>query len=515
MSSSTGSGVERTPLRRDESSILRERNRLVRHFLDRSSHRSGYEIMDDRYASLGTTGTFRGPAIARRLYNKSRRDNQSGRRSVDNLVEFFKLSVTSVLTDDGEFPVNERTSLREPISEDKEFSDESGSLLETSAPGEDSTMKDDTFANFVEVWIGKPISYLLFFAPFAVISHYHGWGPQWIFWLNFLTMVPLASILGDFTEEAALHTNDVVGGLLNASFGNAVEVVVAIQALMNNEIRVVQSSMIGSIFSNLLLVLGMCFFFGGLYHLPDQRFSSLQAMSGMGLLALSSIAMILPTPFASYWDVEDEAVLSISRVAAVFLLLSYLQLLWFQLYTHKDSFEAEEPEENDDEEEEEEEEEATVSMSMALLGLGMTTGLVTIFSDYLVESIDGFCTESGISRTFVGLIILPIVGNAVEHITAVSVAMKNKMDLALGVAIGSSTQIALFVVPVTVIWGWFANKPMTLNFPVYEISLYILSIFTVSICLGTGKSNWLLGSVLITTYIMLAIGFWFEEVEDF
>ena len=89
------------------------------------------------------------------------------------------------------------------------------------------------------------------------------------------------------------------------------------------------------------------------------------------------------------------------------------------------------------------------------------------------------------------------------------------MDLALGVAIGSSTQIALFVVPVTVIWGWFANKPMTLNFPVYEISLYILSIFTVSICLGTGKSNWLLGSVLITTYIMLAIGFWFEEVEDF
>ena len=327
MSSSTGSGVERTPLRRDESSFLPERNRLVRHFLDRSSHRSGYEIMDDRNASLGTTGTFRGPAIARRLYNKSHRDNQSG-RSVDNLMEFFKLSVTSVLTDDGELPVNERTSLREPISEDKEFADESGSLIETSAPGEDSTMKDESFANFVEVWIGKPISYLLFFAPFAVISHYHGWGPQWIFWLNFLTMVPLASILGDFTEEAALHTNDVVGGLLNASFGNAVEVVVAIQALMNNEIRVVQSSMIGSIFSNLLLVLGMCFFFGGLYHLPDQRFSSLQAMSGMGLLALSSIAMILPTPFASYWDVEDEAVLAISRVAAVFLLEFLITVAW-------------------------------------------------------------------------------------------------------------------------------------------------------------------------------------------
>ena len=127
----------------------------------------------------------------------------------------------------------------------------------------------------------------------------------------------------------------------------------------------------------------------------------------------------------------------------------------------------------------------------------------------------GFCTESGISRTFVGLIILPIVGNAVEHITAVSVAMKDKMDLALGVCIGSCTQIALFVVPVTVIWGWAAGKPMTLNFPVYEIALYILSIFTVSVCLSTGKSNWLLGSVLCVTYVMLAIGFWFEKVENF
>jgi len=278
--------------------------------------------------------------------------------------------------------------------------------------------------------------------------------------------------------------------------------------------------MIGSIFSNLLLVLGMCFFFGGIYH-KEQSFSGLNAMSGMGLLALSSIAMILPTPFAAYWEVEDESVLIISRVSAIFLLLSYLQLLYFQLYTHKDSFEAESLENNenrksdDNGEGDDHEEEATIPMWMALLGLTLTTGLVTIFSDFLVESIDGFCVESGISRSFVGLIILPIVGNAVEHITAVSVAMKNKMDLALGVAIGSCTQIALFVVPVTVLWGWYVNKPMTLNFPTYEITLYILSIFTVSLCLGTGRSNWLLGSVLMVTYFMVAIGFWFEKVQDF
>lgn len=472
----------------------------------RSSVRGASDLFDMEDASIGKTGTFRSVAIARRYMNNSRRNS------------LRQLSVRSDITADGNGDLyldTEQTPLHSTISEDKEAYH--GSLNAPTA----TTTEESIWTNFLDIWIRKPISLLLFFAPFACASHYLEWGPQWIFWLNFLTMVPLASILGDFTEEAALHTNDVVGGLLNASFGNAVEVVVAIQALMKNEIRVVQSSMIGSIFSNLLLVLGMCFFFGGIYH-KEQSFSGLNAMSGMGLLALSSIAMILPTPFAAYWEVEDESVLIISRVSAIFLLLSYLQLLFFQLYTHKDSFEAEALENNENrksddngEGDDDHEEEATIPMWMALLGLTLTTGLVTIFSDFLVESIDGFCVESGISRSFVGLIILPIVGNAVEHITAVSVAMKNKMDLALGVAIGSCTQIALFVVPVTVLWGWYVNKPMTLNFPTYEITLYILSIFTVSLCLGTGRSNWLLGSVLMVTYFMVAIGFWFEKVQDF
>jgi len=468
-------------------------NATKSNFVCKSNIKGGAELANMQSASIGKTGTFRAVVIARRMMNNSR-------RSARNLLAESDRSL-SLHSD----TADERTPLQKSsINENKAV----------------------TWQNFLDIWIGKPISLLLGFAPFAIASHYLDWGPQYIFWLNFLTMVPLASILGDFTEEAALHTNDIVGGLLNASFGNAVEVVVAINALMNDEIRVVQASMIGSIFSNLLLVLGCCFFFGGLYY-KEQPFSGLNASSGMGLLALSSVAMILPTPFAAYWDIQDHSVLTISRISAVFLLLSYLQLLYFQLFTHRDSFEAEaesapSPKGGNnlevaraEEEEEEEEEEASIPMWMALLGLGLTTGLVTKFSDYLVESIDGFCTESGISRTFVGLIILPIVGNAVEHITAVSVAMKDKMDLALGVCIGSCTQIALFVVPVTVIWGWAAGKPMTLNFPVYEIALYILSIFTVSVCLSTGKSNWLLGSVLCVTYVMLAIGFWFEKVENF
>jgi Ca2+:H+ antiporter len=221
-----------------------------------------------------------------------------------------------------------------------------------------------------------------------------------------------------------LHTNETIGGLLNATFGNCVEVIVALQALLRDEIRVVQASMIGSIFSNLLLVLGCCFLFGGFIY-NEQRFNITSASASMGLLALSSLALVLPTPYAKYYEVQDEDVLIISRAAAIGLFLMYLQLLFFQLHTHRDVFDGKpaEREESGGEtaEDDEEEELPAVPMWMALLGLGVVTLLVAWFSDALVASIDDFCEETGVSRTFVGLIILPIVGNAVEHITAVNV----------------------------------------------------------------------------------------------
>mmetsp|Transcript_25472 Transcript_25472/g.39458 ORF Transcript_25472/g.39458 Transcript_25472/m.39458 type:complete len:474 (-) Transcript_25472:205-1626(-) len=362
--------------------------------------------------------------------------------------------------------------------------------------------KEGIVKHLLTMCLTKPVSPLLLALPFAYISYHQEWSPVWIFWLNFLGMVPLASILGDFTEELALHTNQVIGGLINATFGNIVEVVVAINALRANEIRVVQASMIGSIFSNLLLVLGCCFFFGGLGR-REQRFNATGASANISLLALSSMALVLPTPFAVYYDIEDADVLSVSRTAAIFLMTMYMQLLVFQLKTHADLFE------DDDEDEPE------LPFIVAIAGLAGMTALITIFSDYLVDSIDGFTADSGVSKTFVGLIILPIVGNAVEHITAVTVAMKDKMDLAMGIAIGSSVQIALFVVPVIVSFGWIMDKDMTLNFPQFELCLYILSIIIVSLCVTDGSSNWLEGSLLITTYFMIAVGFWYEQVEDF
>ena len=415
------------------------------------------------------------------------------------------------------------------------------------------------------------LSYLLLAGPLALMAVHLQWGDTCVFWLSFLVMIPLASILSDFTEEAALHTNDTIGGLLNASFGNAVEVVVAVQALLADEIRVVQASMLGSILSNLLLVLGSCFFFGGMYY-TEQRFNVTGTTANMGLLALSSIALVLPTPYAEYYDLHDEHVLKVSRIAAIFLLFMYVQLLIFQLKTHAHLFDNDydcdkkggnggdvrpilhdrdckcfagsahnratrcpilqddDDDDNDDVQSPSDDsstsstssgasgqrtEAPKLSLRAALLGLAGTTILVTIFSEHLVRSIDGFVEASGLSRTFVGLILLPIVGNAVEHVSAVTFAIKDKMDLAMGVAIGSCTQISLLVVPFTVLVGWALDKPMTLNFPHFEIIMYIMSVLTVSIVLSNPKCNWLEGSLLITTYLLIAVGFWFEEVLNF
>jgi Ca2+:H+ antiporter len=407
-----------------------------------------------------------------------------------------------------------------------------------------------------EMISGKSVvSWCLLAAPVALWAGLAHWSPTSVFWLNFVVLIPLAAILGDFTEECALHTNQTIGGLINATFGNAVEVVIAIQALLAREIRVVQASMLGSILSNLLLVLGSCLFFGGLRY-SEQQFNSKAATANMGLLALSSMALALPTPFANYYKVEDEHVLMISRIAAVFLLFMYLQLLFFQLYTHthifdessstksnpptsavaqnsdlgtggrvlqtrystvadSDILDSNDGEENGEENGEEEEEEAQMPFGVSIVGLLVTTLLVTLFSDFLVSSIDGFTQASGVSRTFVGIVLLPIVGNAVEHVSAVSVAMKGKMDLAMGISIGSCTQISLFVVPLTVLVGWVFDRDMTLNFPHFEVTLFVLSVFTVSIVTSNPTTNWLEGSLLITTYILVAVGFWFEDVRDF
>ncbi|KAL7466709.1 hypothetical protein ACHAXS_006997 [Conticribra weissflogii] len=283
-----------------------------------------------------------------------------------------------------------------------------------------------------EMFTDSAVNILFVFLPFAYYSHAAKWSDGSIFVLNFLAMIPLASMLGVFTEELAAHTNDVIGGLINATFGNAVELVVAIQALLAEDFRVVQASLIGSVFSNLLLVLGMCFFCGGLKY-PEQEFIPQGAVASIALLGLNGLAMLLPAQFDNLnggdSGTNEEDVTIMSRVGSILLVAMYGLMLFFQLKTHVYLFEG-----DDDVM-------ALIPFHWALIGLLLITAIVTILSEYLVGSIDGFCEQFHIGRSFVGVIILPIVGNAVEHISAVSVAMKNKMDLALG---GEFTAASLF-----------------------------------------------------------------------
>jgi len=344
---------------------------------------------------------------------------------------------------------------------------------------------------------GKALNILLLFVPVCIWAHHNNVSDAYIFTFSFLAMIPLASTLGDFTEELALSTNEVVGGLLNATFGNAVEIVVGIQALLMDEIRVLQCSMLGSIFSNLLLVLGCCFFFGGISH-KTQEFNGVNATANLSLLSLTSIAFVLPVSFASATDYDNPDALSISRVSSLFLILMYTSLLVFQLYTHSDLLV------------DEGNEKPNLPFNVAIIGLVVVTLTVTYISDILVVSIDGFVDQTGVSKTFVGMVILPIIGNAVEHITAVTVAMKGKMDLAISVAVGSSVQISLFALPFTVLMGWIVDKPMTLNYPIMETTLLVLSMIIVSISTKNDESNWLYGFLLINTYCMIGVFFWHE-----
>jgi len=320
-------------------------------------------------------------------------------------------------------------------------------------------------------------------------------------------------------------------------------------------LAIVQSSLVGSILSNLLLVLGMCFFAGGL-KFSEQGFGVSVTQLNSSLLTISVIAVLLPTAFhifvTSNNQTETNDILKVSHGVAIILLFIYGAYLVFQLYSHtilyddkhegnfqstkydlkkkhkehetsgqaagsaSDAHLAESSAShasNQDEEkghvEEEEAEAPELSLYMALFLLAVITVLVAITAEWLVDSIDGLTSKGGISKEFVGIILLPIVGNAAEHVTAVTVSVKDKLNLSLGVAVGSSIQISLFVIPFIVTLGWILGKPMSFLFDPYESVALFLSVLTVNYVVQDGKSNWLEGMILMCLYVILALTFWF------
>jgi len=366
---------------------------------------------------------------------------------------------------------------------------------------------------------------LLVFVPIGIILGALEQNDSAVFVINFIAIIPLAKLLGDATEELALHTNQSVGGLLNATFGNAVEIIISIIALKEGLIRVVQSSLIGSILSNLLLVLGMCFLFGGVKY-PVLKFNQTAAQTSSGVLFIAVLGVVMPVALRAQLvtDLSDlqqqnkslstyeiipaipdentspivQRLLLLSRGTAVIMLIIYGLFLFFQLKTHAKFYQ----------DEDNEEEEPNMTWPVSLVMLAIITVFVAVCSEYLVGSIEDITIAWGISDTFAGMILLPIVGNAAEHMTAVSVAVKNKMDLSIGVAVGSSQQIAMLVIPLMVILGWIINQNMSLYFEVFETAVLFMTVIVVHALIMDGESNWLEGAMLMGVYIILCIAFY-------
>lgn len=371
------------------------------------------------------------------------------------------------------------------------------------------------------VLFSSPLNILLLFVPLGLVWGHFELSHTWTFVFNFLAIIPLAAILAYATEELAEKAGSTVGGLLNATFGNAVELIVSVIALKEGQVRIVQASMLGSLLSNLLLVLGFCFIFGG-WNRMQQTFNQTAAQTMSSLLSISCASLLIPAAFKATLPTGkedgliDEKILELSRGTSIILLLVYVLFLYFQLGSHHELFEQqiEETEEVLSELSAKPPHTLSIRSSMSFL-LGATL-LVSLCADYLVGTIDGIVESTGLSKTFIGLILIPIVGNAAEHVTSVMVAIKDKMDLALGVAIGSSLQIALFVTPFMVLVGWAIDVPMTLNFSTFETAILFVSILLSNYLILDGESNWMEGVMSLAMYTLIALAFYYyPDIETF
>jgi Ca2+:H+ antiporter len=335
---------------------------------------------------------------------------------------------------------------------------------------------------------------LLAFIPLAIGAVFMGVSPIVVFFLSALAIVPLAKFIGEATEELAARTNPVVGGLLNATFGNAAELVIGIFALKAGLIGVVKASITGSIIGNLLLVLGFAMFAGG-WSREKQSFNRTGILAQGSTLFVATIALIVPTIF--FQTAGDVATENLSVLVSVLLIFMYGANLLFSLHTHKHLY----LERAGDIQPRWSTWRAMAVLVVAMLAVGW-------MSDILVDSIVPLVAKLGWSQLFVGVIFVAIVGNAAEHFSAVVVARKNRMDLALQISIGSATQIVLVVAPVLVILGALLGQPMNLIFGTFELVAMVLAVLIVNFVVQDGESNWLEGLQLLAAYLIMAIAFY-------
>jgi len=352
----------------------------------------------------------------------------------------------------------------------------------------------------------RPVYWLLLALPGAVILELRHADGLWIFLFSCLAVIPLAALMGRATENLAESMGPAIGGLLNATFGNAAELIITLLALSKGKIELVKASITGSIIGNILLVLGLAILAGGFFH-RQQTFNRTAAGLGATLLALASIGLIIPAVYHGLLPPHqegappDHTLEYLSEEIAVVLAALYILSLIFSLRTHQHLFagpetgpgEAPEPE---------------WGRKLSLVVLVVATVGVAWMSEFLVGSVEAAAGALGMNDVFIGVIVVAIIGNAAEHSTAVLMALKNKMDLAVTIAIGSSIQVALFVAPVLVFAGLLMGQPMDLHFSRMEVVAVVIAIVVVALVSMDGESHWMEGALLLGVYAILGLAFY-------
>lgn len=347
------------------------------------------------------------------------------------------------------------------------------------------------------------VSILYVFVPLAFALNYF-WKPSWgetaLFICAALGIVPLAKLMGHATEALAARAGPGVGAFLNSSLGNAAEFIIAIVALKSGQLELVKASITGSIIGNILFIFGLSCLLGGLKR-ESQSFSRVAAESGTAMLFLSVAAISIPSVLTTLQPKAELDVHGLSIAVSVILLVAYAASLLFAFKTHKHVF-------DDEEEEATMRREPLVPILTQLLVSAVGIGFL---AEFLVHSVGHAADALGFGHTFVGVIVVAIVGNAAEHAAAVTFAMKDKMNLSVGIAIESSKQIALFVGPALVLIGALWGHPIDLDFTPFEAAAIGMSVVILALLVLDGKSNWLEGVMLLAVYAIVGIAFYYSK----
>lgn len=344
----------------------------------------------------------------------------------------------------------------------------------------------------------KPLFSMIIFVPLALLAEYLEWGSLWVFIFSILGIVPLAGLIGDGTEALAFHTGPKIGGLLNATLGNAAELIITLVAIRAGLLDLVKASITGSIIGNLLLVLGFSLFLGGLKN-GAQTFNQKQATNHAIFLTITIIGLVIPSLFGHIIEIEEgwRAAETLSVGVAVVMMLLYICGLVFNLRDKHQVITYSAPKHAH----------PNWSIRKSVIILGLATGGVVWISELLVGAVEPVTVSLGVSEFFLGVILIPIVGNVAEHLVAVQVAMRNNLDLSVEIAVSSSAQIALFVAPLLVFISLAMGHPLTLIFNQFELLALGASVIIAILVSSDGESNWFEGIALLGVYLILGLAF--------